>query len=199
MPEVPAILTPLEAQEARDVLIGGHLSAVGELPGYNRLAVAWAQVMLETAHGQSCWNYNLGNIKCASPTCQANYPWCLLPLPSGSPEYPIQRAYVGPVEGAAGYWRLIGGERYAPALPLFDAGQPYEAMMALGELGYFTAPPTAYAQTVSALFAEFVSRWPHNQFDPGGQPVATESHDLRNALLAAALVVGAGAAYWHLR
>jgi hypothetical protein len=169
VPEVAAQRTPASPDDLRDLLIAGHISATGDPPSYNRLGVAWSQVMLEIGRGEAIWNHNVGNIKCP-PRCQQSPANLYTAIPVTGSEYPIQRAYVGPVEGCAGYWRLIMGERYAPALPLFDAGKPYEAMMRMGELGYFEAPPEAYARAVSALFTEYVAKWPKHLHDPGGEP-----------------------------
>jgi hypothetical protein len=200
MPQVPTIATPLDPETLRDVMIGGHISAAGEPPNYNRLAVGWAQVMLETGRGQAIWNYDVGNLKCP-PECQEDQAWVLIPVPTGSAEMATQRAYPGPVEGCAAYWRLIGAS-YSQALPYFDAGKPYEAMQALYNGGqypsYFQAPPDAYGQTVAALFTEFIAKWPRNKFDPGGRPAEPEqSPAMTIAVLGGlGLALGAGLYYW---
>ena len=170
MPETPPILTPASPEDLRDLLIAGHISAAGEPPSYNRLGVAWAQVMIETARGEKIWNHNVGNLKC-SGSCQDERLWTMTPaLP---PEYPIQRAYVGPIEGCASYWRLIFSSRYAPALPLFDAGDASGAMMEMGRRGYFEAPPVGYANTAAALFAEYQSKWTGPPADSWGEKHST--------------------------
>lgn len=175
MPEIPALITKTSPADLRDLLIGGHISAVGEPPNYARLGVAWAQLMLECGRGERVWNFNFGNMKC-NAACQAKPSSLFVRVPATGREYPIQRAYVGPVEGCAAYWRLIGS-LYPQALPLFDAGEPYDAMQALYNGGnypsYFEAPPDAYGKTVSALFQEYVATFPKHQYDPGG-PGPTE-------------------------
>lgn len=187
MPEVPAALTKTSPEDLRDLLIAGHISAVGEPPPYNRLGVAWAQCMLEVDRGNAIWNFNVGNLKCFK-ACQENPANLFALVPTGPKEYPIFRAYVGPVEGCASYWRLLASDRYAPALPLFDAGKPYDAMITMGECGYFEAPPVAYANAVTAIFAEYRSHWA----DPS--PPRSWGDENAGLIVAGAVLVGIGTA-----
>ena len=190
---VPAQLTKADGATVRDALIAGHVSAVGEVPTYNRVGVAWSQVMLETGNGASMWNHNFGNIKCTPSyggTC------CTLPLDPSSSEPAAQRAYPSIVEGAADYWRLLTGSRYAAALPLFDAGKPYEAGIMLGGLGWFTAPPHDYGATMSALFTKYVATWPHGKEEP--PPASSWGEENKGLIVGAAILVGIGAVAWVL-
>jgi hypothetical protein len=187
VPEVIAELTLAKPVDLRDLLIAGHISATGLPPGYRRLGVAWSQVMLEIGGGAAIWNFNVGNLKCFKP-CRDNPAnlWAIIPT-VGPAEYAVQRAYVGPVEGCASYWRLINGKRYGPALPLFDAGEPYAAMMKLGELGYFTAEPKGYARAVAELYDQYTAQW----IDPDPPSWGEENAGL---IVAGAVLVGAAAA-----
>ena len=197
MPEVAAVRTVTSPEDLREFLIGGHIAAAGEPPNYARLGVGWAQLMLESGRGQSVWNHNFGNLKCASDACQRDRMWCR--IPPAPEEYPFQRAYVGPVEGAAAYWRLIAS-RYPQALPEFDAGKPYEAMYALWNGGnypsYFEAAPEGYARTVSALFTEYVAKFPKHTHDPGGKTPTAATEGTSTVFVLAGLGVALGAALY---
>ena len=193
MPFVDPALTKATPDDLRDLLIQGHLSAGAELPSYQRLGVGWAQVMIEVRRGEAMWNWNAGNLKCFKSCRDAPQNlWTVLPEVDAK-EYPFQRAYGGPVEGFAAYWRLIGGKRYASTLPLFDAGKPYEAMMRLGKLGYFEAEPVGYARTVEKLYAEYRRRWS----DPNPESWGEKNSTL--IVVGAVLVGAATAAYVYTR
>lgn len=176
MPRVPAILTPLTPQAMRDALRAGHVSWFGYQPTYERLAVGWAQCQLETGRGGAVWNNNVANLKCFQQ-CQRDHSYARIPVTDPSAEFAAQAAYPSAVEGAASYWRLIDLQ-YGQALPYYDEGDPYSAMFALYNNGeypsFFTAPPEGYARSVSALFTDFVARWPAHQYDPA-KPYGAES------------------------
>jgi hypothetical protein len=201
MPEVALVRTPIDPADLRDLVIAGHISAAGAPPNYARLGVGWAQLMLESGRGQSCWNYNPGNIKCSSDYCREEMPWVRIPTPPGSSEPPIQRAYPGPVEGCAAYWRLIAS-RWPQALGDFDHGRPREAMYALYNRGqypsYFEAEPTGYASSVARLFKEYEATFPRAQFDPGGPGPAAEPQAWETVAIlgGVGLALGAALYFW---
>ena len=94
------------------------------------------------------------------------------------PEPPEQRAYATAAEGAASWWRLLDGDRYAGVLELADQGQPYDAAWLMGERGYYTAPKTHYASNVQRYVdAEGHARNEGDiQVNPGGPyPISYEA------------------------
>lgn len=145
---------------SRDDLVlalhGGHLEALEAEPPATRLAMAAAQVCLETGNGLKMWNNNFGNITC-KPSDEI--PYFQLTTREGEHEDASRthvatlcyRAYEHPAEGAAAYWHLLA-HRYAPALARFDEGAPALAAKALRQLGYYTAPEETYAVALAALY-----------------------------------------------
>lgn len=195
MPEVPLIKTATDPETLRELVIAGHVAAAGVPPNWDRLGVAWSQLMLESGRGQKAWNHNFGNLKC-NPKCQESMPWVVIPVEPGSSEGPIQRAYPGPVEGCAAYWRLIGSQ-YAQALPYFDRGEAADAMIALWNGGkypsYFEAEPKGYAASVAQLFKEYENTFPRSSHDPGGPNPTGDEAPLSTIVVLGVLGLALGA------
>lgn len=153
--ELPRARTPLERSELVAALRAGHERAVGEVPSEPRAQVAMAQLLVE--HGadlHAIWTFNLGNLQ--APT-EWPRPWFVMTATEiirGKPTWVKSRwvAAVDPAEGAELYWRRLA-ERYAGALPFFDAGDPAGAARALKRTGYYTGDAEAYAGLMSELFA----------------------------------------------
>jgi hypothetical protein len=156
--EVPPQKTPLTEAEVREAFRAGHELVHGTTPPEPRLAYAWAVAMLETGRGRSTWNYNFGNVK-ATASWKESHDWTTIPV--RPPEPPEQRAFATAAEGAASWWRLLDGSRYAGVLELADQGQPYDAAWLMGERGYYTAPKDHYSGNVQRYVDEYREVWPY--------------------------------------
>ncbi|WP_437604323.1 peptidoglycan-binding domain-containing protein [Sorangium sp. So ce590] len=64
------------------------------------------------------------------------------------------RSHATPETGSSDYWGVMA-RNYAAALVLFDAGRPYEAAIALGSKGFYTAHPEPYATSMTSLYRSF--------------------------------------------
>ena len=154
---VPKVQTPLSETGLVNILAWGHEALFGVQPTRARLAVAWAHVALENGRGALVYNNNLGNI--------AGFRWpgsvYVVRVQEREPATDrwawrdmLFRAHGTAQAGSHDYWRTL--ERtYADALPLFDAGRPYDAALKLGELVWFTETPEQYARRMTLLFRAF--------------------------------------------
>lgn len=125
-------LTPLSEVALAHALIAGHRDAFGKrVPGH-RLAVAWAQVALETGRGKRVRGNDLGNVGGRLV------------------------AYRTPRQGAEAYWKAVA--KCKPALGYFDVGDARGAAEQLGRCGYFRADPGTYSAGMASLREDFNRR-----------------------------------------
>lgn len=163
--EVPKTSTDLGDVEFASVLRDGHKAAFGGAdPTAEVLAGAWAQVVLESGRPVKLPNNNIGNIKATESWVNSGQPFFTNDTVEFTPEgkkfihhKAKWRAYASPVEGAVGYWKLIGG-RYKQAMNWMAAGDPESASVALGMKTYFTASIKQYAGSVGKLYEQFMTK-----------------------------------------
>ena len=138
-------LTPLTETQLLRALSDAHVEVFGTEPKKNRLAMAWAQVGLESGRGKYIWNYNLGNVGPFMGTHDYYFH-------SPGVKY---RSFDGFLEGGIAYWKVI--KKCSAALPQFDDGQPVAATEALKRCNYFEADLDMYIGIMSSLFHRAVS------------------------------------------
>lgn len=132
-------LTPLSATELMSVLRVAHVEQHGSDPSRARLAMAWAQVALENAHGRSVYNHNIGNV---APTQGQDYYFHVPKV-----KY---RSYDTFLDGAKAYWRVVAWCK--SAVRMFDAGMPDKAAENLKGCGYYEADVSLYVKGLSSLY-----------------------------------------------
>lgn len=159
MSEVTRQLTPLDDPGIVKALCAGHTLALGTEPSRNRLAVAWAQIALENAHGKALWCNNFGNITAFGRWPGDYYVIVTRERIAQDPDVWKTvtmkfRSYASPEQGAEDYWRLLLGQ-YPSVLPFFDLGSPGGAAHELARLHYFTADADQYAKTMTELYQGF--------------------------------------------
>ncbi|WP_437550819.1 peptidoglycan-binding protein [Sorangium sp. So ce367] len=157
--EVPRVTTPLSEAELAAALEHGHELVFQETPSRARLACAWAHVAIENARGRKVWNHNLGNITAFGRWPGSYYVIRVSERVQRNPDVWKDidmrfRAHPEALDGAVDYWRLMG-DRYQPALALFDAGDPAGAAFELSRLRYYTAHADPYARSMSSLYGSF--------------------------------------------
>jgi hypothetical protein len=181
--EIEAKITPITKERLRSALIEGHQTIRGgELPPRARLRFAWCQVCLEVSGGASSWQYNLGNIKTSAKDPWAGA-WYKLPdevLSEAVAEWPYQRGYGSPEQGATDYWRLMFA-KFGQAIKAADTGDLRAAAYALRSAGYYTAPADRYATALEGWARQYDRTWPDDR--PGGT--------LAHGVLGVAIVVSA--------
>jgi len=154
---VPKTQTPLSPVGLAAILAWGHEAVFGEQPTKARLAVAWAHVAGENGRGAEVYNNNFGNIagfKWPGSVYVITVPERDLDTDKWAPKEMLFRAHARPETGAHDYWAVM--ERsYDEALPLFDAGKPFDAALKLGELTWFTETPEQYARRMTLLYRAF--------------------------------------------
>ncbi|WP_437606276.1 peptidoglycan-binding protein [Sorangium sp. So ce834] len=155
---VAKVTTPLSEKALRDVLARGHELRFGRAPSPKRLACAWAHVAHENARGRAVHCNNLGNISAFSWS-GAYYVIRVQERVQKNPDVwrwidMRFRAHAAPEVGSSDYWAVMA-QSYAAAVVLFDAGRPYDAALALGRKGYFTARPEPYATSMAQLYRSF--------------------------------------------
>lgn len=124
--------TPLSELAIANALIAGHKDVFNKrVPGH-RLAVAWAQVALETGRGKRTKGNDLGNVGGRFVSFKT------------------------PRQGAQAYWKAVA--KCKPALGYFDVGDARGAAEQLGRCHYYSADPAAYASGMASLREEFNRR-----------------------------------------
>lgn len=162
--ELPYQVTQLSEVELATVLREGYKQAFGTDPTAEALAGGWAQVILESGRPVKLPNNNVGNIKATDDWVKSGNPYFV----KSTEEYTKDgkhfihkgakwRAYPTPVDGAAGYWKLLGN-RYRSAMDWMAAGDPRSATVALGMKTYFTANIKKYSKGVESLYNEFMKK-----------------------------------------
>ncbi len=148
--EVQAQRTPASMGEIRAALGRALEAATGRRPNGRTVDVLAAQVSLETAHGQSMFNYNFGGIKGASQQGQtANY---MTREVLGGHEVRLQqgfRAYGSLDEGARDYISVLSA-RFPQAYAQAASGNVDGFAHALKQSHYFTASEDQYAAGLRA-------------------------------------------------
>ena len=141
----------------------GYQKAFGEPPSLELLAFGWAQSVLERHPNLGLPHYNIGNIKATSDWIKAGKPYFVKStkeIDKEGKEYTEQgtkwRAYDTIEDGAAGYWKLIGG-RFKNAMPFIQSGRPVQAAASLGKSGYYTANVEKYSSNVGKLYNKFMT------------------------------------------
>lgn len=137
--ECPKVSTPLTPTELLTTLRQAHIEQFGVPPSRSRLAMAWAQVALENAHGAVMWNHNLGNVGPGR-----NDTWY-----RHSPKTRY-RSFENFIEGGKVYWRVVAW--CSAAFRMFDAGQPAQATENLKRCGYFEADLEPYVRGMTSLY-----------------------------------------------
>lgn len=162
--EVPYKVTRVSELEFANIMREGFKKTFGRDPSAEELAGGWAQGILEMGRPIKLPQNNIGNIKATSSWVKSGNPFFVKKTGEYTPEgeYYIEegtkwRAYQSPIDGAAGYWKLIGN-RYKRALDWMAAGDPTSATVALGMKGYFTANIKKYSKGVNSLYEEFMNK-----------------------------------------
>jgi hypothetical protein len=157
---VPNRLTALDAREAGRALFSAYAAFTGRAPSDQVGALLLAQSALETGNWQKIHNYNFGNIK-----ARADYPtitqFRCSEIIDGverffDPPDPHCnfRAYGTASEGALDYLKVLHGEpHWWQGLQAGDPGVFVDALATPPK--YFTADPTKYKRTLTALFEQF--------------------------------------------
>lgn len=133
------VSTPLTETELLVALRDSHEAEYGQKPNAKKLAMAWAQVALENAHGSVMWNHNLGNV---GPG--ATHEWY-----QHSP-LARYRSFKNFIDGGRAYWRVVTWCK--AAIAMFDAGQPVRATENLKRCGYFEADLDPYIKGMTSLY-----------------------------------------------
>ena len=164
MARLPYKKNKLTQVEFAEALREGYKLAFGRDPTAEELAGGWAQGILEMGRGVYLPQNNVGNIKATKSWVQSGNPYFVMSTGeyTSTGEYfehtgAKWRAYNTPAEGAAGYWKLIGG-RYKVALDWMAAGDPTSASVALGMNGYYTASISMYSGRVNSIYGEFMEK-----------------------------------------
>ncbi|MGA7122585.1 MAG: glucosaminidase domain-containing protein [Polyangiaceae bacterium] len=148
--EVQAERTPASMGEIRAAIGRALEAATGRRPNGRTVDVLAAQVSLETAHGQSMFNFNFGGIKGASQRGEtANY---LTREVLGGHEVQLQqgfRAYGSLDEGARDYISVLSAH-FPQAYAQAAAGNVDGFAHALKQSHYFTASEDQYAAGLRA-------------------------------------------------
>lgn len=142
--------TPSSMSQVRAALGRALESATGRRPGERTLDVLSAQVSLETAHGDSMFNFNFGGIKGTAPTGEtAN---CMTREVIGGREVRLEqgfRAYRSLDDGARDYVGVLR-TRFPQAFARAMAGDVDGFAHALKQSRYYTAPEDQYAAGLRA-------------------------------------------------
>ena len=163
--QVPYKETVVSEAEFAQILKKGYEKLYGITPSMEVLGGAWAQVILESGRNPiKLPNNNIGNIKATSDWKDNNDYFV-----KGTVEFDKNgnklsapnaewRAYDTPIDGAIGYWELLGNKRFNKAMEWMEAGDPKSASVVLGLTGYYTANIKEYSEAVNSIYSEFINK-----------------------------------------
>lgn len=179
---VPPVRTTATELELLRAMRDGYAALIGELPKRGALAVATAQVALETGRLKHCFNYNVGNRKIGKTDVLYTAYKCNEQFPDGwhwyLPESEVRGGYdgerIGPLFtvppaipparfcaeqslpiGISKHYAFLKRPRYAKAFDRLQAGDPSGTCRELKVAGYFTADLVPYAKAVISLTAGY--------------------------------------------
>lgn len=137
--EKPKVLTPIGKIELASLLKTAYRNVFNKEPNESQIAMAWAQVAAENAHGEIIWNNNIGNI---GPGL--THEWY------AHSHLTSYRSFNTPIEGAEAYWRVIN--KCYIAMKSFKTSNPKEASIALKNCNYYGADVDHYTKMITSLF-----------------------------------------------
>lgn len=186
--ELIAAKTPVEAKGLFALLAEAWRTLLQEEPKTESLLVLLAQWALETGHGKSVWNYNLGNVKATS---SGPYDYCYFACnevlldkqavhyETASPStvkitrrvgdkcvvwfYPKHpgccfRAFRTIEEGIVDYLGMMR-RRFSVAWPCVLSGDPAGFCHELKRSKYYTADEAEYTKNVTSIFYSYHKRF----------------------------------------
>lgn len=151
--------------------------------------VLWAQYALETGRGDSCFGFNLGNVKVTRLQAEAGVPFFMLPN-TWEIEHGRRVVYQPPHEQtwfrafdslADAMTHHLGflARRYGTAWQYARSGDPTAFALALKRGGYYTGSEVVYAGSLRHLQAEFLreAEWPEPEaVDPNEVTITGPAH-----------------------
>jgi hypothetical protein len=154
--EVQAQRTPASMGQIRAALGRALEAQTGRRPNGRTVDVLAAQVSLETAHGESMYNFNFGGIKGASQ--RGDTANCMTSEVVGGQEVHLQqgfRAYGSLDEGARDYISVLS-TRFPQAYAQAASGNVDGFAHALKQSHYFTASEDQYAAGLRSAVGQSV-------------------------------------------
>lgn len=162
---VPTTRTTCTDQELCKAFILAWQDTFNNTPSKASIGVIVAQHDLETGSGNSCWNWNLGNIKYVSANgnvdyCALNGVWEIVNgvkvmLKSTDPGSWF-RSFPTLKEGIVFYIDFINGKRYKSCWSAVVSGNPAAFAHLLKLAGYYTAPESDYVNAINSYFNKFM-------------------------------------------
>jgi len=166
---VPLVRNKLSELEFARVLRKGYKLAFGKDPTLEVLAGGWAQGIHESGRPGGIItlpNNNVGNVKAFRGWINSGGDYFVrdaFEYDKNGKKFTVKndkwRSYPTPEAGAAGYWKLLGNDKYKRSLDWMAAGDSASASVVLGVNGYYTSSIKAYAKRTSNLNAEFIKRF----------------------------------------
>lgn len=141
-PKTRIATTPLEILGS---LIESHVNVFGYYPSPDRLAIAYAQVGLETGQGRVLWNNNIGNIDPNNGDDSQPY---YIHNRNGR----HRRSFETLSEGSEAYWLVVKRPKCKNAIWAFDSGSPTLAAHVLKGCHYYSSSEEDYAKVMRDLF-----------------------------------------------
>ena len=142
-------------------LVFAYYDLFNKIPSENVVCLIYAKFALETGYGNSCYNYNLGNIKQfnkSEPYVMLSNVWEIIDGKKVIFQPPHQqtwfRAYDNWRQGMRDYLSLISSNRYIKAWNMLQSGDPIKYVTELKNAGYFTGSLQDYINSVSSIFKQ---------------------------------------------
>ena len=152
--EVEPRKTSVSRADLKSAITNALTKLNGSAPSQNLVDTLTAQASLETASGQSMYNFNFGGIKGASPS--GNTALLKTHEVLDGKDVVIKdgfRAYNSLDEGALDYVKTMR-DRFGSALAPAAAGDTAGFAHALKKAGYYTASESDYAKGISRLMGQ---------------------------------------------
>lgn len=164
---VPTVRTKFSTQDLTKSLIESWHDSYNELPKKEQIGVIFSQWALETGLGNSCWNFNLGNVKAVDDPnsiieyCMLSNVWEII---NGQkvifqPPHPATwfRAFPTLKDGVMFHLDFLKNHRYKSSWSAIEAGDPAQFAHLLKMQHYYTAPEADYVKAMNIYFKKFMA------------------------------------------
>lgn len=182
--KVDTIRTKINKNDLIKGLIIGWNNLFNKMPTKEQIGVLYSQWALETGEGQSCWNFNLGNIKAVDdPTkvieyCALNGVWEIIQGKRVvlSPDNPGAwfRSFNNIEDGVFFHLQKMT-TRFKSAWSAVDSGNPAAFAHLLKLAYYYTAPEADYVKLINVYFKKYMADSTFENIIKSLQPTTTDS------------------------
>lgn len=165
--KVPTVQTKITRSDLIKGFTLGWNKLFNEIPTKAQIGVLYSQWALETGEGQSCWNFNLGNVKAADAAnqtieyCALNGVWEIINsvkviIPPDQPGAWF-RSFNTLEDGVAFHLDELKNHNFKSAWSAVESGNPAAFAHLLKLAHYYTAPEADYVKLMNFYFTKYMA------------------------------------------